>query len=82
MRRFLASVAVASIAVAAVVAQVKPASDVPRFKVDPSWPTIPNNWQLGQVASVAPGVSATLSRASNQNDWQAWQMSMTTSRPR
>src|SRR5262245_36254495 len=53
MRRMLASVAIASIAVAAVVAQVKPGSDVPRFKVDPSWPTIPNNWQFGQVASVA-----------------------------
>jgi len=26
---------------------------VPTFQVDPTWPTIPNNWQLGQVASVA-----------------------------
>ena len=25
----------------------------PVFKVDPLWPTIPNNWQFGQVASVA-----------------------------
>ena len=33
-------------------------------------------------ASVEPGESATLSRASNQNDWQAWQMSMATDRPR
>src|SRR5207302_1612853 len=29
------------------------AREVPRFRVDPAWPTIPNNWQLGQVASVA-----------------------------
>ena len=28
-------------------------SDVPAFTVDPAWPTIPNNWQFGQVASVA-----------------------------
>lgn len=26
---------------------------VPTFQVDPAWPTIPNNWQFGQVASVA-----------------------------
>ncbi len=25
----------------------------PAFRVDPSWPTIPNNWQFGQVASVS-----------------------------
>src|SRR5436190_23801836 len=30
----------------------KPAQ-VPKFQVDPSWAKIPNNWQLGQVASVA-----------------------------
>jgi DNA-binding beta-propeller fold protein YncE len=28
-------------------------SSAPTFRVDPAWPTIPNNWQLGQVASVA-----------------------------
>ena len=27
--------------------------DVPVFEVDPSWPTIPHDWVLGQVASVA-----------------------------
>src|SRR5688500_20121191 len=30
-----------------------PAHDVPKFQVDPTWPKIPNNWQLGQVASVS-----------------------------
>jgi DNA-binding beta-propeller fold protein YncE len=25
----------------------------PTFRVDPAWPTIPNNWQLGQVSSVS-----------------------------
>jgi hypothetical protein len=30
-----------------------PVTEIPTFQVDPSWPTIPNNWVLGQVASVA-----------------------------
>jgi len=34
----------------AVAAQTR---DVPRFKPDPSWPKIPNNWQFGQVSSVS-----------------------------
>jgi hypothetical protein len=29
------------------------AAEVPRFDVDPAWPTIPNGWVLGQVASAA-----------------------------
>ena len=29
------------------------ANGAPKFQVDPAWPKIPNNWQLGQVASVA-----------------------------
>jgi DNA-binding beta-propeller fold protein YncE len=28
-------------------------SELPAFKVDPGWAQIPNNWQFGQVASVA-----------------------------
>jgi DNA-binding beta-propeller fold protein YncE len=28
-------------------------AQAPAFTVDPSWPKIPNNWQFGQVASVA-----------------------------
>ena len=28
---------------------------VPRFEVDPSWPSIPNDWVLGQVSSVTVG---------------------------
>ena len=34
-------------------AQVNPARDVPAFRVDPSWPQVPANWQFGQVASVS-----------------------------
>jgi NHL repeat-containing protein len=34
-------------------AQSKPAREVPRFEVDPSFPKIPNGWILGQVASAA-----------------------------
>ena len=38
---------------AAAQARQSPAQEVPTFKVDPAWPTIPNNWQFGQVASVS-----------------------------
>lgn len=33
----------------------RPAStrEMPKFQVDPSWPTIPNGWTLGQVSGVA-----------------------------
>ena len=34
-------------------AEPSTALDAPTFQVDPAWPTIPNNWQFGQVASVA-----------------------------
>jgi hypothetical protein len=34
-------------------AQQPPAPRVPTFRVDPSWPTIPNNWVLGEVTSIA-----------------------------
>ena len=38
-----------------VAAQARSATprEAPSFKVDPTWPTIPNNWQFGQVASVS-----------------------------
>ena len=29
------------------------AADVPRFRVDPFWPSLPNDWILGQAAGVA-----------------------------
>ena len=38
---------------AAVVAVTGQLSEVPAFKVEPGWAKIPNNWQFGQVASVA-----------------------------
>jgi DNA-binding beta-propeller fold protein YncE len=53
MRRALVSAAAFLIVAATVVAQVKPGVEAPRFKVDPAWPKIPNNWQFGQVASVS-----------------------------
>jgi len=34
----------------AVLAQTR---EIPRFKVDPTWMKIPNNWQFGQVSSVS-----------------------------
>ena len=30
-----------------------PSGEMPTFEVDPDWPTIPDGWVLGQVASVA-----------------------------
>src|SRR4030095_15154592 len=51
MRRVIASAVSVLIAAAIAGAQVKP--EAPTFKVDPSWPRIPNNWQFGQVASVS-----------------------------
>jgi DNA-binding beta-propeller fold protein YncE len=30
-----------------------PATEIPRFQVDPAWPRLPNGWVLGQVASAA-----------------------------
>ena len=40
-----------------------PDVDLPVFEVEPSWPMLPNDWVLGQVASVTvdrqrPGVGA------------------------
>ena len=49
MKRIITLLALAILTTASH-AQVR---DVPRFKVDPSWPTIPNNWQFGQVSSVS-----------------------------
>jgi len=31
----------------------QPALRAPEFKVDPSWPSIPNNWVLGEVTSIS-----------------------------
>ncbi|MSO81976.1 MAG: hypothetical protein EXQ53_01580 [Acidobacteria bacterium] len=49
MKRVIGSIAV----VAALVAVVTGQGGVPKFRVDPAWAKIPNNWQLGQVASVS-----------------------------
>ncbi len=44
--------AVLTVCGAAAVAQ-QPGGRAPTFQVDPTWPTIPNNWVLGQVTSIA-----------------------------
>ena len=41
------------VAAAMTPAMIGQQSEVPAFNVDPAWPKIPNNWQFGQVASVA-----------------------------
>jgi hypothetical protein len=48
----IGAAALALLAVAGFVAGAA-GTDVPKFAVDPAWPKIPNNWQFGQVASVA-----------------------------
>ena len=37
--------------------QPAPAPRAPAFQVDPAWPSIPNNWVLGEVSSIAVGPS-------------------------
>ena len=51
MTRRLFSVSLLSLATLSIAAQspVKP----PTFQVDPGWPTIPNDWVLGEVSSIA-----------------------------
>ena len=53
MKRLLLLVAAGVLAAADASPQFSPPRLVPMFQVDPAWPTVPNNWQLGQVASVA-----------------------------
>ena len=57
MRRSIRTGGVLSVIVVAVVIAVHAGQtttrDGPKFQVDPAWPKIPNNWQLGQVASVS-----------------------------
>jgi DNA-binding beta-propeller fold protein YncE len=50
IRKVLVTLVLALATMPAVVGQ---RTEVPTFKVDPAWPRIPNNWQFGQVASVA-----------------------------
>jgi DNA-binding beta-propeller fold protein YncE len=52
MTTFLKSLAAVSMA-ALLGLTVYAQSKSPTFTVDPSWPTIPNNWVLGEVSSIA-----------------------------
>jgi DNA-binding beta-propeller fold protein YncE len=52
MTTFLKSLAAVSMA-ALLGLIVSAQSKSPTFTVDPSWPTIPNNWVLGEVSSIA-----------------------------
>ncbi len=42
-----------SIAAAPIVPEAQPAVKAPQFELDPNWPTIPNNWVLGEVTSIS-----------------------------
>ena len=50
MKRTLTVVA---LVVAASILLLAQARDVPRFKVDPAWPKVPEKWTLGEVSSVS-----------------------------
>lgn len=43
------------VSLAAAGAQQGSALRAPSFQVDPAWPTIPNNWVLGEVSSISVG---------------------------
>jgi DNA-binding beta-propeller fold protein YncE len=57
MRRFLGGVGAAAVWVLCAVAVAGQQSSAtprpPMFQVDATWPTIPNNWVLGEVSSIA-----------------------------
>ena len=55
-RRSLSVIATAgmtALAIATMAAQQKNEPRAPTFTVDPAWPSIPNNWILGEVTSIA-----------------------------
>jgi hypothetical protein len=48
-----AAVVVGSLLAWTTSAQQQSTLRAPTFQVDPNWPTIPNNWVLGEVSSIA-----------------------------
>ncbi len=55
-RRSLSAIAMAAataVAITTTAAQQTGALRAPTFAVDPAWPSIPNNWVLGEVTSIA-----------------------------
>src|SRR5262245_27855198 len=56
LRGWLSVCAVLVLALSPCVGEKAHAQSAPRppeFKVDPAWPTIPNNWVLGEVTSIS-----------------------------
>ena len=51
-RRSLSAIAIAGVAALAV-STIAAQQRAPTFSVDPAWPSIPNNWVLGEVTSIA-----------------------------
>ena len=49
----IAMAAAAALAIATTAAQQPGTLRAPMFTVDPAWPSIPNNWVLGEVTSIA-----------------------------
>ena len=56
VRRSLSAIAMAgaaALAITTTAAQQSGTTRAPTFTVDPAWPSIPNNWVLGEVTSIA-----------------------------
>jgi len=53
VRRFALTLVAACAVVTAGHAQQASTLKVPMFQVDATWPTIPNNWVLGEVTSIS-----------------------------
>jgi sugar lactone lactonase YvrE len=51
--RLVLVIASACVTIPLIAAQQGGAGRSPTFQVDPGWPTIPNNWVLGEVSSIA-----------------------------
>ena len=49
----IAMAAAAALAITTTAAQQQGTLRAPMFTVDPAWPSIPNNWVLGEVTSIA-----------------------------
>ncbi len=52
-RAVLTASAALLVAVAPIHSTAQPLPKAPHFEVDPTWPSIPNNWVLGEVTSVS-----------------------------
>lgn len=55
MHKLIATSALALMTLASLGPRPANSADIPSYRVDPSWPQLPNHWSLGEVAAVAIG---------------------------